>query len=231
MDDEKSTVDSGGVSLTANGWTVLGIVSFSEGLSGYQLKKWADFGPGFFYVSPSFSQIYSELKKLEQMGLVTSREATSDDKSRNKRLYSITESGQQALTDWARNTPVERAVLKHPMLMRIMLGHFNTHDHLKEILHEHIERSDLQSRQAAHYAQFAGSDPYFAYVWIALRWAERYYAAERMLTVELLKDIELAAERFSHTDTPPEWFEAPPFPGEVEGVLDPPPNTRAPGAN
>ncbi|CAN5493730.1 PadR family transcriptional regulator [soil metagenome] len=226
MKEESSAERSDDVlSLTPNGWTVLGMLSFSDGMSGYQLKKWADFGPGFFYVSPSFSQVYSELKKLEEIGLVISREADSDDNSRNKRLYSITETGKRALIEWVRNSPVDRPVLKHPMLMRVMLGHFNERENLKSMLMEHIDRSELQSQQAAHYARFAGSDPNFAYVWIALRWAERYYAAERTLTIELLKDIELAAERFVEASPPPEWFEAPPFPGKGDGPADPPPNT------
>ncbi|TGD87904.1 PadR family transcriptional regulator [Mycolicibacterium sp. CH28] len=226
MKEEPSTEQRNGApSLTPNGWTVLGLVSFSDGLSGYQLKRWADFGPGFFYVSPSFSQVYSELKKLEELGLVASREADSDDNSRNKRLYSITPAGKRALTEWVRNSPADRPVLKHPVLMRVMLGHFNEHENLKAMLLEHIDRSELQSQQAAHYARFAASDPHFAYVWIALRWAERYYAAERMLTIELLKDIELAAERFVETSPPPEWFEAAPFPGKGGSSADPPPNT------
>ncbi len=229
MTDEHTADDRGDfLSLSPNGWTVLGIVSFSNGLSGYQVKKWSDFGPGFFYISPSFSQIYSELKKLEEMGLVTSREADSQENARNKRLYWITADGKQALADWCRNSPVDRPVLKHPMLMRVMLGHLNERENLKSILTEHIERSELQSEQAAHYARYAGSDPYFAYVWIALRWAERYYAAERTLAIELLKDLELASERFVDTDTAPEWFEAAPFLGRGDVPADPPPNTSRP---
>lgn len=198
--------------LSPNGWTVLGIVSYSSELSGYQVKKWSDFGPGFFYLSPSFSQVYAELKRLEEMGLVTSREALPDDSNaRNRRLYRITEAGERALSAWSRSAPVERPVLKHPMVMRVMLAHAGDPAALKEQLLDYIDWADLQSRQAAHYAQFAANDPYFAYVWIALRWAERYYAAERTLAGELLKDIELAANRFSMPDTRPDWFEAPMF--------------------
>ncbi|MBB3600389.1 DNA-binding PadR family transcriptional regulator [Mycolicibacterium sp. BK556] len=216
-------------SLTANGWTVLGIVSYSNELTGYQLKKWADFGPGFFYLHPSFSQVYSELKRLEEMGLVASREDTTDEsKSRSKRLYRITESGRQALRSWSRNAPVEMPVLKHPMLMRVMLGNFNARENLEQMLTEYIERSDLQSRQAAHYAQVAASDPFFAYVWISLRWAERYYAAERTLAQELLKDLDLAVARFKDTGTVPDWFQAPPLSGELDGEPDAPPNRGRP---
>jgi DNA-binding PadR family transcriptional regulator len=213
-------------SLKPNGWAVLGLVSYSKELSGYQVKKWADFGPGFFNPSPSFSQVYTELKHLEELGLVSSREALPDDtNARNRRLYRITEAGEQALANWSRNAPIELPVLKHPMLMRVMMGHFNQPDILKSMLIEHIERADRQSRQAAHYAQFAANDPYFAYVWVALRWSERYYAAERTLAMELLKDIDLAAERYSRPTDLPEWFEAPVFSDRVDVDADVPPNT------
>lgn len=212
--------------LTANGWIVLGIVSYSEEVSGYQVKKWADFGPGFFYLSPSFSQVYSELKKLEEIGLVASREALPDDtNSRNRRLYRITEAGTRALTDWSRGAPVERPVLKDPMIVRVMFGQFAGRDNLKARLDEYIEQAEIQSRQAAHYAQFAANDPYFAHVWIALRWAERYFAAERTLALELMKDIDLAADRFSSAAPRPAWFEAPASELAREGQQDDPPNT------
>ncbi|WP_431236821.1 PadR family transcriptional regulator [Mycolicibacterium aichiense] len=202
--------------LTANGWTVLGIVSYSKELSGYQLKKWADYGPGFFYLSPSFSQIYSELKRLEEMGLVISRQAPGGgDKSRSKRLYRISVAGKRALMSWSQHAPVEPPVLKHPMLMRVMLGNLNTPERLREMLTEYIAQSDLKSREAAHYAKFTAAESYFAYVWITLRWSERYYAAERTLAIELLKDIDLAAERFGATDLVPEWFEAPALPFDL----------------
>ncbi|MCX2931662.1 PadR family transcriptional regulator [Mycobacterium sp. CVI_P3] len=212
--------------LTANGWTVLGIVSYSKEVSGYQLKKWADYGPGFFYLSPSFSQVYSELKRLEEMGLVISRESPAGGhNSRSKRLYRISAAGKRALMSWSRNAPVEAPVLKHPMLMRVMLGNMNTPERLREMLAEYIEQSDLKSREAAHYAKFTAAEPYFAYVWIALRWSERYYAAERTLAIELLKDLDLAAERFGATDSVPEWFEAPALPPALSPESDDPSDT------
>jgi len=59
--------------LRATSWAVLGILSFGEELSGYDMKKWADWSLSFFYWAPSYSQIYGELHKLEELGLVTSR--------------------------------------------------------------------------------------------------------------------------------------------------------------
>lgn len=38
---------------------MLGLLSFDQELSGYDLKKWADGSLRFFYWSPAISQIYS----------------------------------------------------------------------------------------------------------------------------------------------------------------------------
>src|SRR3954462_6614469 len=106
--------------LPATGWAVLGLLSFGRELSGYDLKKWADSSLGFFYWSPAVSQIYGELKRLEGLGYITSREVPQDD-LRNKRVYAITGAGEEALTDWVQHAPVEPPVLKHGVLLRVWL--------------------------------------------------------------------------------------------------------------
>ena len=51
--------------LPATAWAVLGELSFGRELSGYDIKKWADASLRFFYWSPAISQIYRELRRLE----------------------------------------------------------------------------------------------------------------------------------------------------------------------
>ena len=65
--------------LRPTSWAVLGLLSFGEELSGYDLKKWADWSLRFFYWAPSYSQIYGELRKLEEIGYATSRVVNKDD--------------------------------------------------------------------------------------------------------------------------------------------------------
>jgi DNA-binding PadR family transcriptional regulator len=62
--------------LAATSWALLGMLSYEQELSGYDIRKWIDWSMRFFYGSPAYSQIYSELKKLEKLGLVTSRVET-----------------------------------------------------------------------------------------------------------------------------------------------------------
>lgn len=116
--------------LPATSWAVLGMLTFGEELTGNDLKKWADWSVGFFYWSPSISQVYAELKKLESIGFVESR-VVSEPGVRGKRLYSITQSGTDAVRTWSREAPVEVPVLKHGVMLRLWMGHLNEPERLK----------------------------------------------------------------------------------------------------
>ncbi|MDF2826916.1 MAG: PadR family transcriptional regulator [Mycobacterium sp.] len=59
--------------LAATSWAILAILSYEDELSGYDIKKVTGWSTRYFYWSPSFSQIYTELKKLEKLGMLTSR--------------------------------------------------------------------------------------------------------------------------------------------------------------
>ena len=98
------------------------MLSYEHELSGYDIRKWIDWSMRFFYGSPAYSQIYSELKKLEKLGLVTSRVENTGG-TRNRRLYKITAEGLDAVTRWANEAPVDPPTLKHGPLLRVTLGH------------------------------------------------------------------------------------------------------------
>ena len=124
------------------------MLAFGEEVSGYDIKKWADWSVGYFYWSPSFSQVYSELKRLESHGYATSR-VQHDGGLRGRRTYKITESGQQAVSKWATEAPIDPPMLKHGVLLRVWLGHLNEPDRLKQILQEHIAYVDNMRQRVA----------------------------------------------------------------------------------
>lgn len=191
MEDPDSTAKP---QLAATSWALLGLLSYEHELSGYDIRKWTDWSMRFYFGSPAYSQIYSELKKLEKMGLLTSRVENTGPRSR--RLYKITPAGLEAATKWARDTPVEKPSLKHPAVLRVTLGHLSDPTALKEMLQEHLDYVDEMQRDAAKEAKWAGADPSWAYAKIALDWAERYYASERELTLKLIKDLDEAEANF-----------------------------------
>lgn len=178
--------------LAATSWALLGMMSYEEEVSGYDLKKWIDWSVDLYYWSPSYSQIYTELKKLEGLGLVTSR-VERDEGTRGRRLYMITPAGMAAITDWTNNAPLDPPVLKHSMLLRVTFGHLSTPARLKELLAEHVAYAEARYRKAIEDAEGAEVEPAWAYSVMALRWAAKYYAAEREFALELMKDIDEAA--------------------------------------
>ena len=151
------------------------------------------------YADPDivFSQNSSdaELKRLESHGYATSR-VQSDGGPRGRRTYKITESGRDAVTKWATEAPIDPPMLKHGVLLRVWLGHLNDPDRLKEILQEHIAHVDTMRQRVAIDSQAAAGEPAWAYPRIAMQWSERYFAAERELALQLIKDIDEADAAF-----------------------------------
>ncbi|WP_280436329.1 PadR family transcriptional regulator [Nocardia carnea] len=181
--------------LPATSWAVLGMLSFGEELTGNDLKKWADWSIGFFYWSPSVSQVYGALEKLEDLALVGSR-VVSDEGVRGRRLYRISEIGLRALRNWSRDAEVEMPVLKHSVMLRLYLGHLHDPDQLKEIVHRHIENLRERARQARSHADHSEPEPAWAFTQMSLRWSQRYFAAEIELAEQLLAEIDDVAARY-----------------------------------
>ena len=184
--------------LPATAWAVLGMLSFDRELSGYDLKKWADNSLRFFYWSPASSQIYTELRRLEKVGYVTSRVAAQDD-LRNKRLFTITPAGTAAITDWVHNAPVDPPVLKHGVALRTWLGHLAEPAQLREVIAAHRDNSARLAEQAAAAADSASGVDDWEFPALVNRWSQRYYESERELAAEMLADLDRLEEKRRRT--------------------------------
>ena len=186
-----NTGDAERPALPATSWAVLGLLSFGEELSGYDLKKWSDGSLRFFYWSPSFSQIYGELKRLEKVGYVSSRMVAQETGNRDKRVYVITDEGMAAVRRWAREAPVEPPVLKHGVMLRLWLGHLLEADRMREVLGRAPGVRGDDARSAPRWTSAgAHAREAWAYPSLVLKWSERYYTAERDLADAMLADLE-----------------------------------------
>ncbi|MGX1761466.1 PadR family transcriptional regulator [Streptomyces lydicus] len=176
--------------LPATGWAVLGLLSFGEELSGYDLKKRSDRSLHFFYWSPSFSQIYGELKRLEKAGYASSRTVAQETGHRDKRVYVITDEGMAAVRHWVREAPVEPPVLKHGVMLRLWLGHLLEGDRMREVLGRHREYAETMRRRAEADGADARAEEARSCPSLVLKWSERYYTAERDLADAMLADLD-----------------------------------------
>jgi DNA-binding PadR family transcriptional regulator len=174
--------------LPATAWAVLGILSFERELSGYQVKRWADASLTFFYWSPAISQVYGELKRLEELGFVSARDVPEE--QRTTRVYRITSEGRDALTGWLEGAPVEPPVLKHAVLLRLWLGHLSSPERLRQVVEQHRVQTEEVLAELTNDERKAEQEPDWAYPAMVLRWGERYYRNELALTEELLEELD-----------------------------------------
>ena len=74
--------------------------------SGYDLTKWMERETNHFF-SVGHSSIYPALARLEEGGLVE-HEVVPSDKGPERKVFSVTEAGREALLAWADAPPAER---------------------------------------------------------------------------------------------------------------------------
>ena len=175
MSDQDSAADDQGLPATAR--AVLGILSFEDELTGYDVKRWAEQSLAFFYWAPSQSQIYSELRRLEVLGLVSSRvEQTHAAKSR--RLYGITDGGRRRMREWADEPVAEAVVLKHPVVLRLWAAHNGDRHRLIDALADHRDDATRRSERAAAHAANAADVEAWHYSAMSLEWSARFWREE-----------------------------------------------------
>ena len=90
-------------------------------MSGYDIMKIFDLSMAhYWHAHPT--QIYPTLDRMEEFGLIKRRNVVQRNRP-NKRLYTITPSGERLLIEWL-ESPFEGINLKHPPLLRCrFLGH------------------------------------------------------------------------------------------------------------
>lgn len=179
--------------IPATAWAVLGILSFGRELTGYDVKNWSDAILHFFYWSPATSQIYTELRRLEDLGLVKSR-AVARDEVRDKTVYAITPLGTEALRGWQATVDAEAPVLKHGVLLRIWLGHLAEPSRLREQIADHRARLFEELTAAQESQEQADAQPDWAYPALVASWAVRRIETEIELADTMLIDLDRLAQ-------------------------------------
>jgi DNA-binding PadR family transcriptional regulator len=87
--------------LSATAYVILGMI-VEEPRSGYEIKALVDGSTRFFWAA-SYGQIYPELKRLSEAGLVVGVEAPTG--GRRRTVYEITADGEEELKTWLRQPP------------------------------------------------------------------------------------------------------------------------------
>jgi PadR family transcriptional regulator, regulatory protein AphA len=100
-------------------FVLLGALNYQP-MSGYDLKQFTDRSTSNFWYA-ELSQIYVTLKTLEKDGLVTSASVLQEGR-RDRRVYTITENGRQALEAWIREPFTELDQYKDTLLLKLFFS-------------------------------------------------------------------------------------------------------------
>lgn len=170
---------------------ILGLLTFGDELTGYEIKQRADMTLRFYWVSPAMSQVYTELRRLTEHGLV--RADTRADGGREVTTYAITDAGRAALREWMDRTPAGFPVLKHTVLLRLLVGHASEPERTRRMLHDYLDELDgaladlTEVRESLRGADRPGEP--FRFPSIVADWGLDYFVAEQRHTRRALESL------------------------------------------
>jgi DNA-binding PadR family transcriptional regulator len=175
--------------LPVTAYALLGLLTFGDpAVTGYELKQRADITMRFYWTSPAMSQIYTELGRLAEHGLVVTVGS-----GRGTR-YKISAEGRRALRAWMHEQPAGFPVWKHPVALRLINGHVSTPAQLTDMLRDYLDevrlaRADL--RQVRTMLEGAdGPDDEYRYPALVADWGLAHFDSERRITERLIARLE-----------------------------------------
>ncbi|MGZ4493468.1 MAG: PadR family transcriptional regulator [Nocardioides sp.] len=173
--------------LPTTSYALLGLLTFGDDLTGYELKQRADRTLRFYWVSPAMSQVYTELARLAEAGFVVAREAGPN---RRSSKYSITTLGREALSTWLREAPTEFPTLKHPVALRLLIGHQVDPERTIALLEDYlVQLAERRAELAAVRESLHGRDEpgqAFRHPSLVADWGLEYFDGERAVVEKLL---------------------------------------------
>lgn len=143
--------------LSSTGRVLLGMLAAGP-KSGYDVKAIVDHSTRFFWAA-SYGQIYPELKRLADAGLIEA--AGRDVGSRRRTTYRITARGRDALASWLRAPDQTHELRDEGLLKLFFVGHLGREDALAILRAKRDEHQSVVERFRDEIEPFAaGAERY-----------------------------------------------------------------------
>ena len=120
--------------LSATAYVVLGMLNLGA-RTGYDIKGVVDTSTRFFW-NASYGQIYPELTRLEDAGLITGKLAPTG--ARKRKEFELTDAGRESLVQWAAGT-ADMPVLRDENLLKLFFADAISHEDALEQLRRRRE--------------------------------------------------------------------------------------------
>jgi DNA-binding PadR family transcriptional regulator len=122
--------------LSGTATVILGMLA-ARPRSGYDIKQLVDKSTRFFWAA-SYGQIYPELKRLQQAGLVKGKDASQGNRQRT--VYELTAKGRRALREWFEK-PTEILEMRDEGLLKLFFAGVVEGGRAPEVIRERGARS------------------------------------------------------------------------------------------
>lgn len=178
--------------LSTTSYALLGLLALdpddpSAGLTGYELKQRCDFTMRYYWVSPATSQIYTELARLDRLGLVEVTEEGTG--RRSTRRYALSDAGRERLLTWLTTSEPDFPVLKHPVALRLMFGHMVEPEQVERWLVTYIAQLEERTAELRVVRDMLGDDARLRSPARVAEWGLAYFASERAISEDLRKQV------------------------------------------
>lgn len=131
--------------LSATAYVILGMVR-KEPRSGYEIKALVDNSTRFFWAA-SYGQIYPELKRLAEAGLIVGSERPTG--GRKRTVYEITADGEEELRAWLRQPPQVLETRDEGLLKLFFAGALTREEALEILRAMRAQRLEANARLRA----------------------------------------------------------------------------------
>jgi DNA-binding PadR family transcriptional regulator len=152
---------------TAVTWAVLGLLGVKP-MSGYDIKRAVDRTIRHFWAA-SYGQIYPELKRLEEAGWISGKDASQGERAR--RIYKLTAQGGRELDAWLHGYET-RIELRDESLLRLFFADALPRDEALGLLSARREGYRMMLAYLRSLDDGEGPDPPF--VDLVYRWGLDY---------------------------------------------------------
>jgi DNA-binding PadR family transcriptional regulator len=132
------------MALKPSSYVILGLVHGGV-TSGYAIKRFVEEQRMDLFWATTFAQVYPELAHLEDAGYLTHEEDPQG--GRQRRVYSLTETGERALLSWLRSPRIPPRELRDEGMLRLAFADHLPRDDAIELVRRLRGRSEDAERE------------------------------------------------------------------------------------
>ena len=151
---EEGTRQAEREALSPTGRVILGMVGLGKS-TGYEIKQLVDRSTRFFWAA-SYGQIYPELRRLEQAGLLSSHEEPTGGRLRT--VYALTETGRQALEEWLASDMNLVDELRNEGMLKLFFSDLAGPERRLQIIRQMRESCERKHAQLSGLSDHAGAE-------------------------------------------------------------------------